>query len=164
MPRNCASGDTTDCILRPPQQLHAHHAHHAHHRHTPESYPDYATGAPLHAPMRAGAAHVRCLSLRVNSKRAIAAAANVLWVLAAVVVGYLVGSCMVSAVHAACCCMASAVACCMVSVACCMVSVACCFTLQVAWCPLQSRFPQRTVNGPLTDSLTGNGRIPPLAR
>jgi hypothetical protein len=27
-----------------------------------------------------------------------------------------------------------------------------------------ARFPQRTVNGPLTDSLTGNGRIPPLAR
>ncbi len=29
---------------------------------------------------------------------------------------------------------------------------------------LGTRFPQRTVNGPLTDSLTGNGRIPPLAR
>ena len=34
-------------------------------------------------------------------------------------------------------------------------------------CPSRSaasRFPQRTVNGPLADSLTGNGRIPPLAR
>ncbi len=112
MPMNCASGDTTDCILRPPQQLHSHHlhhahhahhlhhAHHAHHRHTPASYPDYATGAPLTRRcarvLRRTCAVCLCgLTRKGQSQQRL------------------------------------------VSVACCMVSVECCFTLQVAWCPLQ---------------------------